>query len=120
MILRALSSVISSFSYCSVVRGRVVTAGGRGLTGVRVQRKRQKMEGFTLTQKDGWFDLMVNGGGGIKLEFSRTAFVTEETHFFVGWNEVRNLMNQCRQKKHFIIVDRHHRPTHSASCVCGT
>ena len=50
------------YSRAAVLRGRVVTTSGRGLTGVRVTHADIHTEGYTMTQEDGWFDFMVNGG----------------------------------------------------------
>jgi len=44
--------------------------------------------GFTLTQGDGWFDLMVNGGGVVTLQFGRSPFNSQTRRVFVPWNEV--------------------------------
>ncbi|CAH1394248.1 unnamed protein product [Nezara viridula] len=74
-------------SRAGVVRGRVVTSIGRGLMGVRVSTS-TPMEGFTLTREDGWFDLLVNGGGAITLQFGRSPFRLQSYIVNVPWNEV--------------------------------
>ena len=61
------------YSRAAVVRGRVVTASGMGLIGVRVSTTLPN-EGFTMTRDDGWFDLMVNGGGPVMLQFGRNPY----------------------------------------------
>ena len=48
----------------------MVTESGMGLIGVRVSTTLPN-EGFTMTRDDGWFDLMVNGGGPVMLQFGR-------------------------------------------------
>ena len=67
--------VIDCFcSRAAVVRGQVVTPGsGMGLIGVRVSTTLPN-EGFTMTRDDGWFDLMVNGGGAVMLQFGRSPY----------------------------------------------
>jgi len=45
----------------------VTTPAGEGLIGVRVSTGLPN-EGFTMTRRDGWFDLMVNGGGPVALQ----------------------------------------------------
>lgn len=70
-----------------MIRGRVVTKLGMGLMGVRVSTS-LSLEGFTLTRDDGWFDLMINGGGAVKLLFGRTPFRPQERVVQVPWNEV--------------------------------
>lgn len=73
-----------------MVRGRVVTPNGSGLMGVRVSSTSplEPLGGFTLTQDDGWFDLMVNGGGAVTLHFGRSPFNSQTRTIFVPWNEV--------------------------------
>ncbi|KZC14038.1 Teneurin-2 [Dufourea novaeangliae] len=74
-------------SRSAVVRGRVVTHLGTGLMGVRVSTS-TPLEGFTLTRDDGWFDLLVNGGGAVTLQFGRSPFKPQNHIVFVPWNEV--------------------------------
>lgn len=45
-------------------------------------------EGFTLTREDGWFDLLVNGGGAVTLQFGRSPFKAQTQIVNVPWNEV--------------------------------
>ncbi|XP_063233060.1 LOW QUALITY PROTEIN: teneurin-m [Bacillus rossius redtenbacheri] len=74
-------------SRSAVVRGKVVTATGTGLVGVRVSTS-TPLEGFTLTREDGWFDLLVNGGGAVTLQFGRSPFRAHTHIVMVPWNEV--------------------------------
>ncbi|KAJ9578404.1 hypothetical protein L9F63_005377, partial [Diploptera punctata] len=74
-------------SRSAVVRGRVVTSMGMGLMGVRVSTS-TPLEGFTLTREDGWFDLLVNGGGAVTLQFGRSPFRPQNHIVNVPWNEV--------------------------------
>ncbi|XP_040567553.1 teneurin-m isoform X3 [Lepeophtheirus salmonis] len=74
-------------SRAAVVRGQVVTPSGMGLIGVRVSTTLPN-EGFTLTRDDGWFDLMVNGGGPVMLRFGRNPFPSLKLIVYVPWNEV--------------------------------
>lgn len=78
-------------SRSAVIRGRVVTSLGSGLVGVRVSTS-TPLEGFTLTRDDGWFDLLVNGGGAVTLHFGRAPFRHTSQVVFVPWNEVCNLI----------------------------
>ncbi|XP_057653225.1 teneurin-m isoform X11 [Diorhabda carinulata] len=74
-------------SRSAVVRGRVTTQVGTGLMGVRVSTN-TPLEGFTLTRDDGWFDLLVNGGGAVTLQFGRSPFSPQSRIVYVPWNEV--------------------------------
>lgn len=58
-----------------------------GLMGVRVSTNIAP-EGFTLTREDGWFDLLVNGGGAVTLQFGRSPFKAQTQIVNVPWNEV--------------------------------
>ncbi|XP_043476119.1 teneurin-m isoform X2 [Leptopilina heterotoma] len=71
----------------AVVRGQVVTSLGMSLMGVRVCTT-TALEGFTLTRDDGWFDLLVNGGGAVTLQFGRSPFKPQTHIVYVPWNEV--------------------------------
>lgn len=64
-----------------------MTQMGIGLMGVRVGTT-TPLEGFTLTRDDGWFDLLVNGGGAVTLQFGRSPFRPHWYIVYVPWNEV--------------------------------
>ncbi|TKR76266.1 hypothetical protein L596_017430 [Steinernema carpocapsae] len=75
----------------AVIRGRVVTEAGAPLTGVRVSDVAHPLYGFTLTRSQdggGAFDLMVNGGGHVTLQFMRQPFDRIEKSFAVEWNRI--------------------------------
>lgn len=57
--------------------------------GVRVSTSTPQ-EGFTLTREDGEFDLLVNGGGAVVLQFGRSPFKPQSFVTYVPWNEVKN------------------------------
>ncbi|XP_045128078.1 teneurin-m-like isoform X4 [Portunus trituberculatus] len=75
-------------SRASVVRGRVISGRGTGLRGVRVSHYRPADTGFTLTRPGGWFDLMVNGGGAVRLLFGKSPFSQVTATVWVPWNEI--------------------------------
>ena len=76
------------YSRAAVIRGRVLTNTGRGLVGVRVTHADLHNEGYTMTQEDGWFDFMVNGGGAVTLKFGKSPFPPQVRTLFAPWNEV--------------------------------
>jgi hypothetical protein len=41
-----------------------------------------------MTRDDGWFDLMVNGGGPVMLQFGRNPYSPLRLALHVPWNEV--------------------------------
>jgi hypothetical protein len=76
----------------AVIRGRVTTAAGEGIIGVRVSVDRTRGAsnyGFTLTRPGGWFDMLVNGGGGVTLQFQRSPFRPLTRTFHVPWNRIQ-------------------------------
>ena len=73
----------------SVVRGKVLTPSGQGLRGVRVSNGLSLKEGFTLTRSDGWFDMLVNGGGVVTLKFGKSPFPYQSRSVYVPWNQVK-------------------------------
>ncbi|EAT34453.1 AAEL013308-PA, partial [Aedes aegypti] len=72
----------------SVMRGQVVTPQGLGIIGIRVSVDRDSRFGFTLTRQGGWFDVLVNGGGAVTLQFQRSPFRPLTRTVFVPWNQV--------------------------------
>lgn len=60
----------------------------QGVTGVRVSVAGQSTLGSTLTRDGGHFDLMVNGGGAVIIEFRREPFATNRKAVRVPWNEI--------------------------------
>ncbi|XP_023229639.1 teneurin-m-like isoform X2 [Centruroides sculpturatus] len=77
-----------SESRVAVVRGRVISREGNGLTGLRVSVATDPQFGFTLTRSDGWFDILVNGGGAITLQFQRNPFHPIKRTVMVPWNAI--------------------------------
>ncbi|KAF0307676.1 Teneurin-a [Amphibalanus amphitrite] len=72
----------------SVIRGRLVTSQGLGIAGVRVSVNRDTRFGLTLSRKNGWFDIMVNGGGAVNLQFQRAPFRPMTRPVAVAWNQL--------------------------------
>nr|KAG5705432.1 hypothetical protein BaRGS_004559 [Batillaria attramentaria] len=72
----------------SVIRGHVRTLDGTPLAGVRVGVVTQPMYGFTLSREAGQFDILVNGGGSVKLELMREPFKTVTASVLVPWNQI--------------------------------
>lgn len=70
-----------------MVRGQVVGKDYNGLIGVRVSATDPQF-GFTLTRSDGWFDILVNGGGIVELQFQRNPFYPIKKSIYVSWNDI--------------------------------
>lgn len=65
---------------------------GSPLTGVRIAEARHPtLTGFTLSRSEdngGAFDLVVNGGKTVTLQFMRKPFEKLEKSFYIPWNEI--------------------------------
>ncbi|XP_058794630.1 teneurin-a isoform X3 [Phymastichus coffea] len=72
----------------AVMRGQVVTEQGLGIIDVRVSIDKDQKFGFTLTRSGGWFDILVNGGGAVTLQFQRSPFKPMTRTVFVPWNQI--------------------------------
>ncbi|XP_040063442.2 teneurin-m [Ixodes scapularis] len=75
-------------SRVSVIRGRVTSKEGNGIIGIRVSVATDPQFGFTLTRNDGWFDILVNGGGAVTLQFQRNPFHPIKRTIMVPWNDI--------------------------------
>ncbi|XP_060532128.1 teneurin-a isoform X2 [Cylas formicarius] len=75
-------------SRVAVMRGQVVTPQGLGIVGIRVSVDRESKFGFTLTRQGGWFDVLVNGGGAVTLQFQRSPFKPMTITVYVPWNQI--------------------------------
>lgn len=64
-----------------------------GLIGIRVSVVNDQKYGFTLTRSDGWFDILVNGGGIITLQFQRNPFYPIKKSILVPWNDITVIQN---------------------------
>ena len=75
----------------AVIRGRVVqateTSDTLGLAHVRVRVVGHDEYGYTESRASGNFDLVVDGGGQLTLEFSRAGFATARRNVTVPWRD---------------------------------
>ena len=62
----------------AVIRGKVLDAGGRPLPGVVITLRGFPEYGFTTSRGDGWFDLAINGGSSIVVEYSKAGFLAAQ------------------------------------------
>ncbi|ELU08904.1 hypothetical protein CAPTEDRAFT_159800 [Capitella teleta] len=75
-------------SQVSVIRGMVLGVDGSPLIGVRVSVVTQPLYGFTLTREMGLFDILVNGGGSVTIQFQRQPFAIKQRTVMVPWNRM--------------------------------
>jgi RHS repeat-associated protein len=71
----------------AVLRGRVLTAAGAPMTGVRIGVLRHPEVGTTLSRADGAFDLAVNGGGAVTLVYDKTGSPGVQRIVQVPWRD---------------------------------
>lgn len=71
----------------SVVRGKVSQTGGAPLSGVTVSILNHPEYGSTLSRADGMFDLAVNGGGSITVQYDKDGFLPVQRQASVPWQE---------------------------------
>ncbi len=71
----------------AVVRGMVTTRDGLPLSGVRVSILDHPEFGFTLSRADGMYDLVVNGGGKLVVDFDLDGYIPAQRHVDSDWND---------------------------------
>ncbi|MBI5496218.1 MAG: hypothetical protein HY904_14440, partial [Deltaproteobacteria bacterium] len=71
----------------AVLRGLVMTRDGVALPGVRITVRDHTEFGSTLSRLDGWFDLAVNGGGLLMLQYRMEGYVEVERRLEVPWRD---------------------------------
>ncbi|MDB5048645.1 MAG: hypothetical protein JWO30_1716 [Fibrobacteres bacterium] len=70
-----------------VIRGAVVKVNGDSLAGVTVGVLNHPELGSTVTRADGKFDLVVNGGGQLTLQYSAKEYLPAQRDVFTRWQE---------------------------------
>src|SRR5581483_1351629 len=73
----------------AVLRGLVTDRDGNPVSGVQVSVKDQPQLGQTLTRLDGAFDLVVNGGGFLTIDFAKAGFLPVQRTLDVPWQDYR-------------------------------
>ncbi|MEO7038064.1 MAG: RHS repeat-associated core domain-containing protein [Polyangiaceae bacterium] len=69
----------------AVVRGKVGDAAGDPLAGVKISVIGHAELGWTLTRKDGLFDMVVNGGGRVVFAYAKDSFVAAQRSAEPQW-----------------------------------
>jgi RHS repeat-associated protein len=69
----------------AVIRGRVTTRLGDPLPGVSISIKDHPEFGRTLSRADGAFDLVVNGGGPLVVDYGADGFLPAQRRLEVEW-----------------------------------
>jgi RHS repeat-associated protein len=71
----------------AVLRGKVLNRSGEPLPGVRVRVLNHSEYGYTLSRLDGEFDLAVNGGGSLIVDFQRDGHLPAQRKVRVPWKD---------------------------------
>jgi RHS repeat-associated protein len=71
----------------SVFRGKVLDTSGDEVGGATVAILGRPELGQTLSRSDGWYDLVVNGGGEMTLQFTKSGYLPVQRSFQVPWQE---------------------------------
>jgi RHS repeat-associated protein len=71
----------------AVVRGRVLARDGSPVAGVRVSVLGQPSLGYTFSRLDGMFDLAVNGGGSLNVDYRVAGFLPVQRPVTVPWHD---------------------------------
>ncbi|HMA91672.1 MAG TPA: hypothetical protein VKP30_03255, partial [Polyangiaceae bacterium] len=69
----------------AMLHGRVMDAAGTPLAGVRVSARDHREYGYTFTRADGAYDLAVNGGSRLLLDFGREGYLPAQRVTQPGW-----------------------------------
>ena len=71
----------------AVMRGQVKDKQGQALSGVSITINGHPEFGQTLTRSDGSFDMAVNGGGLLTLNYSKDSYLPVQRQITVPWND---------------------------------
>lgn len=69
----------------AILRGKVVDHAGEPLAGVRVSVAAHDEWGYTVSRPDGLFDLAINGGSQLLVQFSRDGLLSAERGIQAAW-----------------------------------
>ncbi len=75
----------------AVLRGKVTARDGKPISGVEVSVKDHPQLGSTLTRADGAFDLAVNGGGLLILNYSKDGYLPVQRQATPQWRDYEQL-----------------------------
>lgn len=71
----------------AVIRGKVFSSGDTALSGVTVSIKDHPEFGQTISRADGGFDLVVNGGGILTLNYVREGYLPAQRQVHTTWED---------------------------------
>ncbi|MBE0511227.1 MAG: hypothetical protein IBX49_10955, partial [Gammaproteobacteria bacterium] len=71
----------------AVIRGRVQTRDGQALSGVTITLQGHPELGHTLSRADGMFDMVVNGGGLMVINYERDGYLPAQRKVKTPWQD---------------------------------
>ncbi|RHW77453.1 Ig-like domain-containing protein [Colwellia sp. RSH04] len=71
----------------AVVRGKILNRDSTPLTGVSISIKDHPEFGQTLSRVDGWFDMAVNGGGIITVNYRKDGYLPVQRKIDTPWRD---------------------------------
>jgi RHS repeat-associated protein len=71
----------------AVLRGKVITADGAPLSGVRITIHDHPEFGATSSRADGMFDMAVNGGGPLTIRYAKQGFLPAQRQAQARWQD---------------------------------
>lgn len=75
----------------AVLRGKVLTPDGAPLPGARITVVDHPELGRTQSRADGMFDLAVNGGGCLTIQYAKSGLIPAQRHMTTPWQEFASL-----------------------------
>ena len=80
---------VSTFreEHVAVVRGRVMAKDNTPLSGVEIVIKGHDEYGKTYSRTDGWFDLAINGGDVVTVEYKKEGFLPIQRQIQSPWRD---------------------------------
>ena len=74
-------------AHAAVLRGKVLDRAGQPMAGVTVTVLDRAEFGSTITRADGWFDLAVNGGELMVLDYRKPGYLPVQRKIDVPWRD---------------------------------
>jgi hypothetical protein len=85
----------------AAIRGKVLDRSGNPISGVRVEIHDRPEFGYTRTRTDGDWDLAINGGGSLTVQFTKQGWLTAHRTVNPAWQEWHEL-----PEVHLVALDR--------------
>jgi|CXWL01.1.fsa_nt_gi RHS repeat-associated protein len=75
----------------AVIRGKVLDKQNNSLSGVTITVSNHPELGQTVSRADGFFDLAVNGGGFLTVNYSKTGYLNAQRQVKPGWQSYQSV-----------------------------